>query len=168
MVEAAVEVPTPGRKHWKSTRGQAFVETALVIGLVLVVTLGIIEFGYAFMALNLVTHAATAGARAGAALQVGSRGNCGTIADTSSVTGNSGIVKQEIGGVVTVSNVSLTQTPDPSTCGTAPACSSCTFSGSTIPTVTVKVTGTIPFLFGLLGSSALPFTRTETYRDEGR
>src|SRR2546425_1115844 len=38
---------------------------------------GMIEFGGAFLALNVIPQAATAGARAAGALQVGSRGTCG-------------------------------------------------------------------------------------------
>jgi len=36
-----------------------------------------------------------------------------------------------------------------------------------MPKVRVTVQGTIPRIFGLLGSSPLNFTRTETFRDEG-
>ena len=150
----------------RNQRGQALVETGLVIALFVIVVLGMIEFGYAFMALNMITQATTAGARAAAALQVGSRGTCGTITDKSAVDGNpNGIVRRQIGGIATVTNVTVTQNPDPNV-----LCSGicCTFIGSNIPTVTVTVTGNLPHLFGLLGSGALSFTRSETFRDEGR
>ena len=146
--------------------GQALVEAGLVIALFVIVVLGMIEFGYAFMALNVITQATTAGARAGAALQVGNRGTCGTIIDSSAVDGNpNGLVRRQIGGTATVTNVTVTQTPDPNV-----LCSGicCTFTGSNIPTVTVTVTGNLPYFFGLLGSSSLSFTRSETFRDEGR
>ena len=151
----------------RDQRAQALVETGLVIALFVIVVLGMIEFGYAFMALNMITQATTAGARAAAALQVGSRGTCGTITDKSAVDGNpNGIVRRQIGGIATVTNVTVTQNPDPNV-----LCSGicCTFIGSNIPTVTVTVTGNLPHLFGLLGSGALGgFTRSETFRDEGR
>jgi Flp pilus assembly protein TadG len=149
------------RNQW----GQALVETGLVIALFVIVVLGMIEFGYDFMGLNIITQATTAGARAAAALQVGNRGTCGTITDKSSVEGTNGVVRNQIGRIATVTNVAVTQNPDPNV-----LCSGicCTFSGSNIPTVTVTVTGNLPFLFGLLGSSPLSFTRSETFRDEGR
>src|SRR5207253_1764905 len=45
-------------RYRKSQPGQALVETGLAIALFTVVVLGIIEFGYAFMALNVITQAA--------------------------------------------------------------------------------------------------------------
>src|SRR3989442_592473 len=96
--------------HRTKQRGQALVEAGLVIALFVIVVLGMIEFGYAFMALNVITQAATAGARAAAALQVGNRGTCGTILDKSAVEGNpNGIVRRQIGGIATVTNVTVTQ-----------------------------------------------------------
>jgi len=98
----------------KSQPGQALVETGLAIALFTVVVLGMIEFGYAFMALNVITQAATAGARAAGALQVGGRGTCGRITDTSSVDGNpNGLVRQQIGPTATVTQVSVRQYPRP-------------------------------------------------------
>jgi Flp pilus assembly protein TadG len=155
-------------RNRRGKSGQALVETGLVIGLLVIVVLGIVEFGYAFMSLNVITQAATAGARVGATLQVGGRGSCGQITDSSTVTGNSGLVKNQIGAIVNVSSVTLTQTPAPASCGAPPTCASCTFTGTNIPTVTVTVSGSIPYLFGLLGSSAHSFVRSVTFRDEGR
>jgi Flp pilus assembly protein TadG len=146
-------------------KGQALVEAGLFISLFVFMVLGIIEFGYAFMALNIITQATNAGARVGATLQVGTRGTCGAITDSSPVTGAAGTVRNQIGGAVTVNSVTLTQIPNPNTLCSG-AC--CTFSGSNIPTVVVTVTGNIPYLFGLLGSGAHAFTRSVTFRDEGR
>jgi Flp pilus assembly protein TadG len=150
-----------GARCRKSQPGQALVETGLAITLFIVVVLGMIEFGYAFMALNVITQAATAGARVAGALQVGNRGPCGRITDTSSVDGNpNGLVRQQIGGTAAVTFVGVTQNPDPNAVCTPPA--------STIPTVTVTVTANLPHLFGLLGSGSFSFTRAVTFRDEGR
>jgi len=150
----------------KSQPGQALVETGLAIALFIVVVLGMIEFGYAFMALNVITQAATAGARAAGALQVGSRGSCGQITDTSSVDNNpNGLVRKQIGGIATVQQVNVRQDPDPTVLCSGACCS---FTGSTIPTVTVTVTADLPHLFGLLGSGSFRFTRAVTFRDEGR
>ena len=150
-----------GARCRKSQPGQALVETGLAITLFIAVVLGMIEFGYAFMALNVITEAATAGARAAGALQVGSRGPCGQIRDTSSVDGNpNGLVRQQIGGTASVADVHVAQNPDPNVV--------CNPDPSTIPTVTVTVKADLPHLFGLLGSGSFRFTRAVTFRDEGR
>jgi len=70
-------------------------------------------------------------------------------------------VTSQIGGVVNVTSVAVTQTPTPAAATPCPPLTE-------IPTVTVTVTGSIPYLFGLLGSGALSFTRAQTFRDEGR
>src|SRR2546427_6771993 len=106
--------PMIASRYRKSQPGQALVETVLAIALFIVVVLGMIEFGYAFMALNVITEAATAGARAAGALQVGSRGQCGSITDKSSVDGDpNGMVRQQIGSIATVTQVNVRQNPDP-------------------------------------------------------
>ncbi len=149
----------------KSQPGQALVEAGLVIALFIIVVLGMIEFGYTFMALNVITQAATAGARAAGALQVGGRGTCGQITDTSSVDGDpNGLVRQQIGRIATVTQVNVGQNPDPTVMCSGACCS----LGTTIPTVTVTVTGNLAHLFGLLGSGSFSFTRAVTFRDEGR
>ena len=166
VAEAETQPTGPGADRMaarcrKRQPGQALVETGLAITLFIVVVLGMIEFGYAFMALNVITQAVTAGARAAGALQVGNRGSCGRITDTSSVDGNpNGLVRQQIGGTASVTNVHVSQNPDPNVV--------CTPSPSTLPTVTVTVTADLPHLFGLLGSGAFSFTRAVTFRDEGR
>jgi len=145
----------------RNQSGQSLVELGIVVALFITLTLGAVEFGYAFMALHTITQASSAGARYASALEVGSRGTCGVITDAgkSQVQGR---VTSQIGGVVNVTNVAVTQTPAPLT--TTP----CADLTATIPTVTVTVTGSIPYLFGLLGSGALSFTRAQTFRDEGR
>ncbi|PYP98536.1 MAG: hypothetical protein DMD34_02320 [Gemmatimonadetes bacterium] len=84
------------KQRWKQ-RGQALVETALTIALLLIVVLGIVEFGYAFFALHMVENAGRDGARAAAALQ--NRGTCGAISDSSSIPP---LVRSEINGILGV------------------------------------------------------------------
>src|SRR6266446_4874252 len=119
----------------RNQAGQSLVELGVVVALFITITLGAVEFGYAFMALHTITQASSAGARYASALEVGSRGTCGVItpAGQSQVQGR---VTNQIGGVVNVTSVT--------------------------------VTGSIPYLCGLLGSGALSFTRAQTFRDEGR
>ena len=145
----------------RNQSGQSLVELGVVVTLFITLTLGAVEFGYAFMALHTITQASSAGARYASALDVaGSRGTCGVItpAGQSQVQGR---VTSQIGGVVNVTNVAVTQTPTPAAATPCPPLTE-------IPTVTVTVTGSIPYLFGLLGSGALSFTRAQTFRDEGR
>lgn len=54
------------RIHGVNSRGQAIVELALVIFLLLLLVMGIFEFGRAMYLKNTLTHAARAGARAAA------------------------------------------------------------------------------------------------------
>lgn len=63
MFRVSLRQNAVGRKP--SRRGVATVETALVLPVFLTVSLGIIEYGRALMAANLVTNAAREGARIG-------------------------------------------------------------------------------------------------------
>jgi len=150
--------------HRTNQRGQSLAEMGLVVVICVLLTLGIVEFGYVFMALNLITQATSAGARAASVLQMGSRSLCGKITDDSAITGPTGIVRSQIGSIATVPSggVTVTQNPTPNA---ATPCQ--TFSGSNIPNVIVTTTGTIPDVFGLFGST-ISFTRTVTFRDEAR
>ena len=152
------------RAHWgthrMNQRGQSLIEMGITVALCVLLTLGIVEFGYTFLALNLITQATSAGARAASVHQMGSRSLCGTITDDSAITGATGIVRSQIGSIAT--NVQVIVTQDPPT--TAPCA---TFGGSVIPKVIVTTTGTIPDIFGLFGSG-INFTRTTLFRDEAR
>ena len=52
-----------GRSRWMSERGQALVETAVTLPLILLVAVGIFEFGRAYQTLQVLTNAAREGAR---------------------------------------------------------------------------------------------------------
>jgi Flp pilus assembly protein TadG len=54
--------PAP-RRAWHRERGQSLVETALALPLLLVVSVGIFEFGRAYQTWQVVTNAAREGAR---------------------------------------------------------------------------------------------------------
>jgi len=147
-------------------KGQALAELGMVVVLSTLILLGIVEFGYVLMALNTVTQATTAGARAASVVQMGSRSLCGRITDSSSIDGLTGLVRSQIGAIASIppppDGVVVIQNPTPNT---ATPCQA--FSGSSIPLVTVTVTGTIPDVFGLFGS-VISFTRSATFRDEAR
>src|SRR5437016_13586974 len=99
--------------------GQALAELGLVTVLCTLLLLGIVEFGYIFMALNTVTQATTAGARAASVVQMGSRGLCGKITDSSAIDGATGFVRSQIGAIATLpappAGVVVTQNPAPNT-----------------------------------------------------
>jgi Flp pilus assembly protein TadG len=54
---------TPGLRLWKSERGAELIEFALVFPTLLLVMLGIIDFGFLFQRYEVVTNAAREGAR---------------------------------------------------------------------------------------------------------
>ena len=55
------------QKGWfANQRGQALAETGIAITLLLLLVMGVIEFGRAFMVANMITHAARDGARSAA------------------------------------------------------------------------------------------------------
>lgn len=165
------------KQRWKQ-RGQALVETALTIALLLIVVLGIVEFGYAFFALHMVENAGRDGARAAAALQ--NRGTCGAISDSSSIPP---LVRSEINGILNVDGSTsggctcsagvcvqqcVAAADGTTTCGTPPPSNCPAFTGTDIPIVQVTVAGHIPDIFSLLGRAPKPFCRTVSFRDEGR
>src|SRR5438132_10927300 len=95
----------------RNQSGQSLVELGVVVTLFITLTLGAVEFGYAFMALHTITQASSAGARYASALDVaGSRRTCGVItaAGQSQVQGR---VTSQIRSVVTVPNVALPPHP---------------------------------------------------------
>ena len=130
------------------SRGQGLVEAGIVIALIVTVTMGIIEFGRAFMITNMITHAARDGARMAAVVPVTGRDAQGTITDTASIISQ---VKAEIANVVPTAGLSVAVT-QPNT---------------TPPTVQVTVTGNVNYIFNLVGTT-FAVSRTATFRDEGR
>jgi Flp pilus assembly protein TadG len=130
-------------------RGQALVEMALVVVLFVALTMGVIEFGRAWMIGNMITHAARDGARAAAVTPTANRGAGGTISNTAAIQAN---VLAGIGNAVPTNgfNVAVTQP---------------TIGG--IPMVQVTVTATVPYLFNLVGQN-FTVNRTVSFRDEGR
>lgn len=130
-------------------RGQALIEMALVVVLFATLTMGVIEFGRAWMIGNMITHAARDGARAAAVTPAGSRGSGGTISNTASIQANV---------LASISNVMPTA-------GFTVAVAQPTVGG--IPMVQVTVTATVPYLFNLVGPN-FTVNRVVTFRDEGR
>jgi Flp pilus assembly protein TadG len=134
---------TTGRRQ----RGQALVEMGMVVTLFVMLSMGLIEFGRAWMIGNMITHAARDGARAGAVAS--GRGQAGMLTNASAIQTQ---VLNQINNVTPTSGLTVNVTQP-------------TIGG--IPLVQVQVTGSIPYLFNLVGTS-FTVNRTATFRDEGR
>lgn len=127
--------------------GQALVEAGIVISMLVILSMGLIEFGRAWMIGNVITHAARDGARAAAVTPAGNRSS-GMIVSTAGIET---LVQNQIATVVSASpTVTVSQT---------------TTGG--LPVVTVNVSVDVPYIFNLVGSN-ITMTRSVTFRDEGR
>lgn len=130
-------------------RGQSMVEAAISMGLVIIMLLGTVEFGRGFMISNSVTNAARVGARAAAVEPLSNRDDTGKIIDDSAIIAS---VRQEIAalvgeGVAQALSIEVAQSSD------------------SVPLATVTVSGTVPYMFNLVGSS-FTLNRSVSYRDQ--
>ena len=148
-------------------RGQALVETALTVTILVLLSLGIVQFGYAFMQLEMITNAARDGARFGAARVNRDDCRCLQATDTTPNTGTiAALVKTEIGNVMDASLLSVTVVQTPPPCGSGCPCSTCdAIPSTTLRTVDVTVSGTVPYMFRLIGTG-YGVNRVVKFRDE--
>ena len=138
--------------HSRTLRGQALVETGIVIVLLCTLVMGIIEFGRAFLIANMITNAAREAARAAAVVPTNLRDSAGTILD---VSGIKQLVYDTLTGTVDTSAITSVDVMQATTSG--------------IPTVAVTVHGLVPFVFNLPGvGESFTVNRSVTFRDEGR
>jgi Flp pilus assembly protein TadG len=137
------------RKASRRERGQALAETGIIITLFVMLVMGTIEFGRAWMIANMITHAARDGARIAAVVASTNRDASGNITNASTIQTQ---VLTEIQNVMPTTGLTATLTQP-------------TISG--IPMVQMQVTGNVPYLFNLVGTS-FSVSRTVTFRDEGR
>ena len=143
--------PRVARPLLRNERGQALVETGIVILLLTSLFLGVVEFGRAWMVGSMITQAARAGARAAAVTPLSNRDPSGNIISTSGIET---MVRNQIRNVLDASTtsslgVNVTQS---------------TTSG--IPIVTVQVTGNVPTIFNFVATQ-FAISRSVTFRDEG-
>ena len=131
--------------------GQALVETAIVLVMLVVLTLAIMEFGRAWMVLNVITHAASDGARAASLAPPALRGAGGVIVDTTPIED---LVNSEIGTVLDTSAITSIDVVQSDVGG--------------VPVVSVTVNGSVPYLFTTVFADNFAVARTITFRDEGR
>jgi hypothetical protein len=143
--------------------GQALVETGIVVTLVTFMTLGIIEFGRAWMIANVIVGAARDGARAAAALPLAARIQSGARSGEIDTSSQSWLdIEQQVQS--TIASVYADGTPpqvvlDPDVDPT-----------STIKMIAVTVIEDVDWLFlgSLFGQSRFHVERSITFRDEGR
>ena len=137
-------------RRGRRSSGQALAELGIIIVLTVSLAMMVIEFGRAWMIVNMITHAARDGGRAAAVTPTANRAPDGTILDTSAIQTR---VMDTIETVM-----------DPSTI-TGVVVGQSTVGG--IPLVTVTINGAVPYLFGFLGTD-FNVERSVSFRDEGR
>jgi len=154
------------------TRGQALIETALTVAVLVLIGIGIVQFGYAFVELSMITNAARDGARFGAARPNRTACGCLQTGDSTQNTGNiPTLVRNELSNVMSAADanaltISVAQTPNPCASGACPCGGACaTPTPSTLRTVDVTVTGTVPYMFRLVGSG-FTVNKLVRFRDE--
>ena len=135
------------------SRGQALAELGIVIVLFVFLGLGIIEFGRAWMIVNIATHAARDGARAAAALPTGSRNASGFVT-------NWGPIETAVENQI-LDNTGQTMT----------ATGDSNADSGGVPMISLRVQGNVDWLFfnvPLGFGPTFQVDRTVTFRDEGR
>jgi Flp pilus assembly protein TadG len=136
-------------------RGQALVETAIVVVMLTFLILGIMELGWAFLRTNMIVHAARDGGRYGATLDVAYRD------PTTKYFTGAGVTKITDHVNALLSTVGYT----PSSVNVSQACDG---AGATaVPTVQVTITGPFPLLFNLIPGS-FSVSRSVVFQDEKR
>ena len=172
--------PTPpGRRQ----RGQAMIELGVIVVVFVLLTMGAVQFGHAFMVVNMITHAARDGAHTAASWAEREAGSCGRLPAAVTTPGASNPVETAVRNEITTVysgslNVRVCQgndgteacpsgvaVPDSPNCGT-PA----------NPVVMVNVSGCVPYLLNILGlgtpcadgQRGFTVNRTVWFRDEKR
>ena len=148
-------------------QGQEFVEFGLFAALFVVIALGIITFGHAFLVVNMITHSARDGARLAATWTP--RAACHGLDSTNTGAGSTGaietVVKNKI-GTATTATMTVQVSQVPSQVGkTEGSCA--TPTGSDPPTVRVRVTACVPYLFPIISSGCFNVDRVAEFADEG-
>lgn len=130
-------------------RGQSMVEAAISMGLIVILLLGTVEFGRGFMISNSVTNAARVGARAAAIEPLSNRDSNGAILDDSAIVA---VVRREVAALVGdhVAQALTIRVEQ---------------SSRDFPVTSVTVSGSIPYMFKLIGPS-FQLSRTVSYRDQ--
>jgi Flp pilus assembly protein TadG len=145
-------------KNERGRRGQALVETAVAIIAVVLLAAGILEFGRAFMLLNMVTHATRDAARLAATLPKDTfRDDNGCFSGSNAGDRVRNYIDEVIGTVMDENTVD----------GLTISVGQCLAENTDVPLVQVKITGDVDAVTGLITAGTFAVDRTATYRDEG-
>jgi Flp pilus assembly protein TadG len=125
-------------------RGQELVELGIIVTLFIFLVGGVMEFGYAFMVVNMITHAARDGARLAASWA--DRGACQQINNIQPIKD---AVTTRI-ATVTGQTFTVTMSQQPAVTNASPPCT----APRTTPTVKVNVNGCMPYIFNIPGFSS--------------
>jgi Flp pilus assembly protein TadG len=155
------------RVRHRTEEGQAFVELALFIALFVLLTLGVVTFGHAFLVVNMVTHAARDGARLAATWTP--RASCHGLDSSNTGGGSTGAIEQvvinEIAAVTTATmTVQVSQVP--SQVGRTESSGCATPAASDPATVKVRVTGCVPYVLPMF-SGCYNIDRAAEFADQG-
>jgi len=145
--------------------GQALIESGIVATLLIVLALGVLNFGYSILAANVIAHAARNGARMAATWPY--RLGCKQL-DATQLAPIQNQVKAEVASIVG-GTFTVTVTQSPPVTVTNPPCAT-----PTTPQVVVNVQGCVPFVFPLpsfMGSACgggrgISVNRSATFADQ--
>jgi Flp pilus assembly protein TadG len=136
-------------------RGQALVEMGLIVVILVTLVMGVMELGRTWMVANMITNAARDGARAAALTPPSGRDPNTKLVNTASKNNITSTVHAQIANVLGASAANaLVVNVDPADTGGTPM-------------VRVRVTGSVNYVFNLLGST-FAVDKSVTFRDEGR
>ena len=137
---------------------------ALVVVMLVLLMMGAVEFGRAFMVANMITNAARDGARAAALVPPSARPTAGIISngDKNVICGQ---MAADIANVLGAGYCGTTCDPS---CGSA-LCMDIVQSAGGVdpPLVQATVTGNVPYIFNFVGTG-FDVNRSVSFRDEGR
>lgn len=145
------------RRAIANERGQGLAEAGIAITLFVVLTMGMIEFGRAWMVGNMITQAARDGARTASVASPANRNADGTVKSTYFDSTIKPQIQAQIQNVLDSTTVqALTYSMTPLTSGG-------------VTEVQVTVSGSVPLIFNLpFVGSTLSVNRVVTFKDEGR
>ncbi|HYD50328.1 MAG TPA: TadE family protein [Terriglobales bacterium] len=132
--------------------GQALAEAGIVLSFMGLLSIGIVEFGHAFMVYNVITHALRDGGRQAAVVSWTQRDANGFITQKDPIKNRVKDIMRQVVDSNTANSVAINVTQP-------------TENGVNL--VRVSIDATIPYIFGLV-SDSFRIQRSMSFRDEGR
>ena len=135
--------------------GQALIETGMVLLIIIPLTIGVIEFGRAFLVENMITNAARDAARTASVVKSGDRDANGMITAAMKTT-IATQMRNQIRNVLSADDIAGLNVID---------VDQVTVGGLNV--VQATISGQVPYIFNLVGQN-FPVKRVVVFRDEGR